>query len=249
VFRFDVDARKVLEEETTGNTVSAKGANVHSQAPQPVQLKDAVTGIFASEGGDTVLKVALDDSARLSWAIDVGGRSAMPLSPLGITVGRTDFGRRIVPMAAERVKLSSSDFREFEKVSFKTSVRKELPFVRNAVTNFAVDVNMRGWAIPLRDIVSGNVTATLEVRVWNGGAAVRWRVPEDGECFIYGENTCFLKGDREYIVHEWNRPQNHPEALVVPRGKHAAGIVFPEFPRGWMHNGELVTPWRGMVAK
>lgn len=248
VFRFDADTQKVLGKEPAGNTVLAKGETAPVKAPQPVQIADAVQNIFVSADGGTVLKVGLDDSARLSWAFEVGGRTVMPLSPMGVTVGYCDFGRKTVPFKAMPVQLSDVDLMEFGKVTCKVSAPRA-SIVRNMTTNFMVDAEMRGWTVPVHCLVSGMRTASLEVRVWNGGAAARWRIPGAGERMVYGENAVFRRGLCKYGICEWARGENYPESLNVPRGKDATGIVFPEYPRGWKHTGELVTPWRGVVAE
>ena len=246
VYGFDKDAQSVLGKEPPGNTVIAPGQPCPEKAPQPVRLKDAAKGRFESADGRTVLRVALDESARLSWSLDFDGRHVIERSPLGVTVGTADFGRKVVPAAAEEAK-DVPDAQVFEKATCRQPNSPQ-GFVRNMTTNLPPVTALRGWRIPLRDLVTGRVSATLEVRVWNGGCAFRWDVPGEGERKVYGENTCFIGDPERYGVYEWGRPEDYPEFMLYPRGR-GRGVALPEYGRGWKHLGPLVTPWRGIVVR
>ena len=243
-FGYDGWAQKVMGKESPGNTVIPAGAAAPDKAPQPIRLLDAAKGRFESADGGTLLKVALDESARLSWSLDVGGRHLVARSPLGVTVGTCDYGRRVVPCSAEVV--TNIDAAAFAKVT-KRQLNSPQGFARNMTTNMPAVAGLRGWKIPVKCLISGETVAALEVCVWNGGGATRWTVPGQGERKVYGENTCFLGDVTVSTVCEWGRPEGYPEHMATPRGK-GFGITFPEYPRGWKHVGDLVTPWRGAVA-
>ena len=244
---YDKSSKEALGDGFSGNnTVLADTDEAPARAVLPIRLMDAVKNRFESADGTTVMKVALDESARLSWSLDVNGRHLIQRSPLGLTVDDFDFGRRIVPGKAEETTggIASGEF------AVATCQESNAPqgYVRNmTATNFVPASAVRGWKVPLKCLVTGKEVAALEVAVWKGGAAFRWRIPGAGERRVRGENTCFIGDRKSFTVYEWNRPADWPEFITYPRGA-ANGICFPECPRGWKQEGAVTSPWRGVVV-
>jgi len=230
---------------TNGNTVLARKEDAPSEPPQPIAFSDAAKNVLASEDGGTKVRIGLDLSGHFSWSVENGGRRVLAASPLGVTVGDRDFGHKCIPgPAVERGDaIGDAPWVEGETTVSLYSGECWRP------GKTPVDARRwREWRIPLRNLVTAEVEASLEVRVWKGGAAVRWRVPGDGNRKVYGENTAFCGLASDWKVAECERPKGYPDSFLYPRGE-ATGVSFPEFPRGWMHAGELVTPWRVITAK
>jgi len=250
----DENSARVTDATLKGNAVLAGSTDASLAAPQPIRLKDAVANVLKSADGETVATFALDASGHFQWTMSVEGRPTLDQSPLGITVGRLNHWTRVVPGKAEvRPDVSLAPFTNATRqVSLKDGVA-----VRTAVTNIAAfaALTAREWRIPIRSLVTGGVDALLDVRVWNGGAAYRWTVPGNGMRRVAGENNAFIPadGDQGSICPlEWERDTDFangfPEALYYPRGS-GYGVMHPEFMHGWMHEGPVVTPWRGIFRQ
>lgn len=248
----DYPAKQVFDPALPGNTVVTNKANRRMTAPQPVRLRDAVVNRLASPDGRTCATVLLDESGHLAWTLKSSGQRLLDRSPLGITVGNFDYGRRIVPGKAEVAKTVS--LLPFTNATCQVEGRDGAA-VRNKRIGFPefAAKSAQETRIPIRSLFTGEVVAMLEFRVWNGGAAYRWTVPGEGVRMVYGENDAFLPGEdglKSMRIVEWGRDlkfvNGYPEACYYPRGK-GCGVSFPEFAHGWTHTGPIVTPWRGVL--
>ena len=99
--------------------------------------------------------------------------------------------------------------------------------------------------MPLRDLVSGEVVAALEARLFADRAAWRWRVPGSGRRHVGGEGSAWriVPGADLEIVEEGAAPE-WPKAWCAKRGGGAFSLVYPLTPTGFDIDGEVVTPWR-----
>ena len=248
---YDDNSARVTDVTLKGNRILANSNESSLVAPQPIRLKDAVVNRLESEDGGTVARVALDVSGHFHWTLSVNGQPVLDQSPLGITVGRLNHWTRVVPgLAEERPRVSLAPFTNATcQVELKGGVA-----VRTAVTNIAAfaALSAREWRIPIRNLVTAKTDAFLDVRVWNGGAAYRWTVPGTGLRKVVGESNAFIPadGNRCSITPlEWERDDDfangYPEVLYYPRGP-GYGVMHPEFAHGWMHDGPVVSPWRGI---
>ena len=253
VYGYDGGAQKVMGASSPGNVVITNAADVPLKAPQPIQMTDAAVNRLASPDGGTVAEFAMDESGHFFWTLDVAGRHVLGRSPLGITVGYFDFGRKVVPAAAS-VK-GTAALKYFAKGTILVPIRNGIAF-RNITTNTAqiAALSANEFRIPIRSLITAETVAFLDVRVWNGGAAYRWTVPGAGERMVYGENDAFMPPDGEGIAFtlvEWGRDADfengYPESFYYPRGD-GKGVCFPEFAHGWRHVGDVVSPWRGVVS-
>ena len=102
-------------------------------------------------------------------------------------------------------------------------------------------------SVPLRDLVTAKEVARLCVEARDCGAAIRWHVPGEGLRRVYGEMTAFVPGG-EFDVTEEDVPSGWPKFHVLPRQK-ATGVVYPQAVRGFMWDGEVVSPWRVVTAR
>jgi len=252
VYGYDGGAQLVMGKSSPGNLVVTNAADVPPRAPQPIRMTDAVANRLASPDGGTVAEFIMDESGHFCWTLDVGGRHVLGRSPLGITVGYFDFGRKVVPAAAHA--RGAVAMKEFAQGTILVPIRNGIGF-RNVSTNTAdvAALSANESRIPLRSLITAETVAFLDVRVWNGGAAYRWTVPGADERMVYGENDAFMPpegGKQEFHLVEWGRNQDfhngYPESFYYPRGE-GKGVCFPEFAHGWRHKGDVVSPWRGVV--
>ena len=227
VFEFDWLAQKVLPSNTNENTVVAKGCKLPSASPQPIGLSDAVVNLLRSPGGETAAKVYLDASAHLVWNLRNEAGTILNPSPLGITVGVLNTGKLVVPGRATLVA---------ENAQPKPTFTNATALVYNE------------YRIPLRSLVDARTVAHFDLRVWKDGAAYRWTVPGTGERRVVGENNAFASPYGKLRIGEAERPSGYPEPHFYERGL-SLGIVFPQYPRGWRHEGEVVSPWRIVCAR
>ena len=252
-FHYDAGAQLVMGKSSPGNLVVTNAAEGPAVAPQPVRLRDAAENVCRSADGSTAAVFALDASGHFCWSLSVGGRRLLDPSPLGITVGFFDHGRRVVPGQAEaRGEVRLDGWK-------KGTVRVSMPCARdkgawkNAETNVTLAATAQEWRIPLRSLITGETVSFLDVRVWKGGAAYRWTVPGQGVRKVYGENGAFIvhgadRSSVRLVEFERNRDfaTGYPESFYYERGE-ALGISFPECAGGWNHDGEVVTPWRAVL--
>lgn len=252
VYGYDAGAQKVMGAFSPGNVVITNAADVPLVAPQPIRMTDAATNRFTSPDGGTVAEFAMDESGHFFWTLDSAGRHVLGRSPLGITVGYFDFGRKVVPAAASMA--GNVSLKDFEKGTVLVPIRNGTAF-RNVATNTAqiAALSATEGRIPLRSLITAETVAFLDVRVWDGGAAYRWTVPGVGERMVYGENDAFMPSEGEepaFVLVEWERDvdfeNGYPESFYYSRGE-GRGVCFPEFAHGWKHVGEVVSPWRGVL--
>lgn len=227
VFEFDRLAQTVLPSNTNENTLVAKNGTIAAVSPQPIRLSDAQTSRIASPDGETVAKVYLDASAHLAWTLRSRERTWLKSSPLGITVDAQNTGKLVVPMKAEAVA---------------SNVSPDVAF-----TN-ATSSAYNEYRIALKSLIDARLVAYLDVRVWKNGAASRWTVPGEGVRRVVGENTAFASPYGKLRVGEACRPDGYPEVHTYERGL-SLGLTFPQYPRGWKHEGEVVSPWRFVSVK
>ena len=54
-----------------------------------------------------------------------------------------------------------------------------------------------------------------------------------------------------FQIVEWERDKDfengYPESFYYERGG-GRGVSFPEYAHGWSHEGDVVTPWRGVLC-
>ena len=231
----------LLGKEPAGNTITD---TMPEKPIQPVTLKEAAVNELVSADQSTVARFFLDVSGHLVWDLKVDRHRVLEPSPLGVTVGYRDYGRKSVPDAAKEILVSA----ETKPWTEGTALRQSYPGCWRNDKRTVETGPWREWTIPIRDLVTGTTDAFLDIRLWKGGAAYRWRVPGIGERKVYGENNAFLGLASEYEVVECERPKTVPESFLYPRGG-GLGVSFPEYPRGWKHDGELITGWRVIVKK
>jgi hypothetical protein len=254
VYGYDSGAVRVLGKSSPGNTVITKAARVPTRAPQPIQMKDAVTNLLTSPDGTTVARLGMDESGHFAWTLMADGRYVLDRSPLGVTVDYFDYGRKVVPCAAElrgEVQMNA-----YTNATALTPIRGGIAW-RNINTNVTDAVGGRTakeWRIPVKSLITAETVAFLDVRVWKGGAAYRWTVPGKGVRKVYGENGAFIPYDGDmslFQIVEWERDEDfengYPESFYYERGG-GRGISFPEYAHGWRHAGDVVTPWRGVLC-
>lgn len=255
-FAYSEEAKLALGPSTPGNTVVAEAADASARAPQPIRIKDAVQSRLASADGSTKAFVGLDETAHLVWALQVDGRRVLELSPLGITVGSFDLGRRVVPEAAQSRG-------EVTLPPAFTNATVLVPSAEGAgFRSWAKDVTasleptVREWRIPLRSLLTGERVAFVDFRLWKGGAAYRWTVPGSGRRRVAGENDSFVAADQAhpgFTLVEWERDSSldngYPEVFYYRRAEGVTGVLFPEATHGWMHVGDVVSPWRGVLCR
>ena len=253
VFGYDADAQVVMGAGSPGNRIVTNAAE-RLTAPQPIRLDDAADNRLASPDGKTVARFLLDESGHFAWTLRRDGRPVLDRSPLGISVGHWDYGRKVVPAAAE--DRGETSLAAFTNGTVLTSIRGGVGY-KNVSTNTAqvAALTAREWRIPLRSLVTAETVACLDVRVWDGGAAYRWTVPGTGVRRVQGENDAFMPagGDRSRIaLVEWERDgsfaNGYPESFYYARGS-GCGVSFPEAARGWNHEGDVVSPWRGVLSR
>jgi len=158
-------------------------------------------------------------SAR--FALDAAGRLSWSLQATGFPVVATS------PLGF------TADGRDFGKLVVPgVAVRADGP-------------DYSGASMPLRDLVSGEVVAALEARLFADRAAWRWRVPGSGRRHVGGEGSawCIVPGADLEIVEEGAAPE-WPKAWCAKRGGGAFSLVYPLTPTGFDIDGEVVTPWR-----
>lgn len=255
-FAYSEDAQRAIGTSTPGNRVVADAAEASARAPQPIQLKAAVRNRLTSADGSTKAFVGLDETAHLVWALQVDGHRVLNLSPLGITVGDFDCGRRVVPEAAQdrgEVELLPAYTNATVLVPIRGGIgfRSETKDVSSSLVQKA-----REWRIPLRSLLTGEHVAFLDIRLWTGGAAYRWTVPGEGERRVAGENDSFVAANPShpgFTLVEWERDarlvNGYPEVFYYRRAEGVTGVLFPEATHGWKHVGEVVSPWRGVLCK
>ena len=242
-YGFPFASARDLGMDLSSNVILTNAAERPAKAPQPIAIKDAVRSVLVSEDGSTRAIVGLDASGHLSWAVTVERSPVLGLSPIGVTVGTREFGRKSVPGAAveRRDAATTRSWTEGTVTDHFNSGHWRTKKVR------AASEPCRTWMIPVRNLVTGETDAQVEVRVWKGGAALRWHVPGAGARRVFGENGCFRDLAKGYSIVEFERPKDYPESFRYPRGE-SIGISFPEVPRGWTQTGEVVTPWRAVTT-
>ena len=255
-FAYSEEAQMAIGSSTPGNVVVTNAATASARAPQPIQLKDAVRNRLASADGSTKVFVGLDETAHLVWALKVDGHRVLDLSPLGITVDDFDYGRRVVPEAAQdrgEVDL----YPAYTNATVLVPIRGGIGF-RSGTKDVSSSLvqKAREWRIPLRSLLTGERVASLDFRLWRDGAAYRWTIPGEGERSVAGENDSFVAADPSrlgFMLVEWERDaalvNGYPEVFYYKRAEGVTGVLFPEATHGWKHVGEVVSPWRGVLCK
>lgn len=212
---------------------------------RPIDFAAARETSLVSDDGAARMWIGLDVAGRLSWRFAEGGREVVKTSSLGVSVDGRDFGKLAIPGAAE--------FSAGEDVFAASNV-----FIRASRALKWEGALPRGWKgarIPLRDLVTGETVAFVEARIFAGGVAFRYRVPGCGRRFVAGEMTTWHFADREGVtLLEGERRADrldvsgYPAAETQERGRNVVGVTFPERPRGFAVEGEVVTPWRITVC-
>ena len=72
--------------------------------------------------------------------------------------------------------------------------------------------------------------------------------PRDHARRIVGENNAFASPYGRLRVGESERPEDYPEVHTYERGM-SLGLTFPQYPRGWRQEGDVVTPWRSVCIR
>lgn len=248
-FHYCNRASHFMTPNTVDNVIVTDSVNVPNRAPQPIWLSDAVCNRFESLDGKIVARFILDESAHFAWTLRAAGKPILDRSPLGITVDAFDFGRKVIPCAASDDGVVAMD--SFTNLTAAVSLQNGTVWRNVAIKmpQFAKE-SARAWKIPLKSLITAKEVAILEVRVWNGGAAYRWRVSGAGLHWVAGENNAFIpyKGKAScYKIYECGRDDDldngYPESFYYKRGT-GLGVSFPEAAHGWSHRGEVVSPWR-----
>lgn len=196
----------------------------------PIALKDAVPTTVRSPNGTLTATFGLDVAGRFSWQVKRQGQTWIRRAPLGVTVGYRDFGKRAVPSAGRVSGVVAGS-------------PVEGPLRDDGNRTHTLDAtNYVSAIIPLRDLVTAQEVARLEVRVFETGLAFRWHVPNADGQKVYGELTAWYGKQDPSAIFDAERGA-YPRFRVVPRGS-GHGLVFPDAPRGWVTKGPLVTPWR-----
>lgn len=219
------------------NTVVTNATAVPAPC-HPVELSAAEETELVSPDGATSAWIGLDVAGRLSWRLQVDGHVVLRTSSLGVTVDGRDFGKLVVPGPAV---LSRGEEEPATNVLERSS--------RDLAWSGTLPKGWTGASVPLRDLVTGDIVAFLEARVFARGVAVRWRVPGLGRRFVSGEMTTWDLVDRAgTCVLEADRAKGldgvYAAAETQERIWGITGVVFPERPRGFAVEGEVVTPWR-----
>jgi alpha-glucosidase len=229
-------------------------------------------------GPDAAVKFRLETDAagQLRYAVEAFGRPRLLPARAGILVDGRDLGAGL--------ELGDPVTRALDET---------FPWrgPKNRATNRCVAAE-----IPIRPR-DGGPAWTLEVRVFNDGAAFRYRVPAQGERHIAGESTTWqvppgatlwlqtdtddyegeyhpVPADRvplEEKVGDRTRPVHigPPMTIVYPDGAFGllteaalfrySGLTlrpeggsrfraaFEDDPEGWLHSGEILSPWRVLV--
>lgn len=127
-------------------------------------LAEAPVTTVSSPDGVLRVRVGLDVTARLCCRADWNGEEVLSLSPMGVTVDGTDYGRMRRPGSAS-----------LRTVSGEKAV------------DAAASLGYVEAVIPLEAVVDGDTSAQVEVRVFNEGFAYRLRVAGTGTREVSGE--------------------------------------------------------------
>ena len=219
-----------------GNEVVSNCTDIAGLAvPQPISLREAERTRIDSPNGRIVAAFGLDVAGRLTWAMRVDGKEVVSPSSLGVTIGYRDYGKLVVPAAAK----------------MKNGTEKPLLNILNE-SDDPVSCTAERYCeavVPMRDLVTGRECAFLQVRAFDGGLAFRWRVPGEGRRKVYGEMTTWamVRSDA-VVICDADRGES-PRYRLQSRGEGVRGLVFPDAPRGWWTEGEVITPWRVTFVK
>ncbi len=140
---------------------------VHCRAEPPATGDGAVT--VSSPEGSMKVVVQSDASGRLGWSVERKGRTVVEFSPLGLTVDGHDLGKG--------VSIGKPQSR---------GINETYPIYGNHSTAFN---RCTETAIP---VISDGMKYVLDVRAYDDGVAVRYRVDlDDVPHTIAGETTAF----------------------------------------------------------
>jgi alpha-glucosidase len=124
----------------------------------------------AGPDGAVRLRLAIDPEGHLVYSVTLDGRSRLEPARAGIIVGGRDLGAG--------VELGTSETRSIAE-TFAWRGNKTRAINRCEVAEVLVHPR------------AGGPTWTLEARVFNDGAAFRYRVPGSGSCSVAGESTAW----------------------------------------------------------
>lgn len=240
------------------NLYQTRLAAGREQAAAPVEL--------ASPGGSVTFRLCTDAAGHLAYAVGQGGQTKLELAPAGIVVEGLDYGAAAQIGAAKRREIS-------ETFPWRGN--------KNRATNHCISAE-----IP---IVSDGAAWSLDVRIFDDGAAFRYRVPGTGPRRIAGESTRWRLPSNATAWFQTNTVNYEgvyqsraaakladlagrgihfgpPVTLVYEDGScaliseaalyHYSGLTlrpeadgtlqadFEDDPRGWTHEGEILSPWR-----
>lgn len=201
----------------------------------------AVVGIVAANSasldlagpdGTIRLRVGTDETGHLVYDVQAGGRQRLRTAPAGIIVNGIDLGAGI--------ELGQPTARE---------IHETFPWRGNktVATNHCVAA-----AIPVRASAGGEAW-TLEVRVFNDGAAWRYRVPGTGTRRVNGEVTAWHLPAEAEVWFQTNTG-NYEGAYQSARADNVPLAVDVQGRRQPVHLGPPVTAvfpdgWSGLISE
>ncbi|MDX9868450.1 MAG: glycoside hydrolase family 97 catalytic domain-containing protein [Kiritimatiellia bacterium] len=156
--------------------------------------------------GRVSAEVGPDELGRLSYRVLADGCEVLPCSPLGITVDGRDWGKG--------VRLGKPVFRSFRE-----------KYAVQGLHDTAVN-RYREALIPLMCGDCGGQAGTLEFRVFDDGAAYRYRVPGKGMRTVAGESSAWVLPRGARVWYQKNVRDHEDVYLEQAAEEIAAGTAM-----------------------